>query len=332
MGFIEKRNSETLARTEKILDKNPPFLAVFINAISQKTSPLTRLNYASDISAFLGFMKENLGREIKTAKDLESLSVHDIEVYLAFLSKMTERSVARKVSALKNLFKYFLKIGEIEKNVMEKIDAPKIHDKEIIRLDKDESRELIDAPDELADQTEHQRSYTIKTSARDKMIIVLFLATGIRISELAALNICDINFKDNSFRVQRKGGNVSILYMPDFCAEELKSYLGERVKNIAEPLFLSLKTSENGAKRGDQRLLPRAIQNVIYKYARVVSPLKKISPHKLRSTFGTNLYEAVQDIYVVAEVLGHKDVNTTRKHYAHMSEEIKKQASKSVQL
>ena len=74
------------------------------------------------------------------------------------------------------------------------------------------------------------------------------------------------------------------------------------------------------------------MQNLVKKYAQIVSPLKKITPHKLRSTFGTNLYRETGDIYVVADVLGHKDVNTTKKHYAALSEDIKKRAATAVKL
>ena len=80
------------------------------------------------------------------------------------------------------------------------------------------------------------------------------------------------------------------------------------------------------------RLSVRSVELMVKKYAHIVSPLKKISPHKLRSTYGTMLYDETGDIYLVADVLGHKDVNTTRKHYAAMSENNRKRASKAVKL
>ena len=81
-----------------------------------------------------------------------------------------------------------------------------------------------------------------------------------------------------------------------------------------------------------KRLSTRAIQNLVKKYSSIATPLKKISPHKLRSTYGTNLYRETQDIYVVADVLGHKDINTTKKHYAAMSDDIRRQAANKVKL
>jgi site-specific recombinase XerD len=156
----------------------------------------------------------------------------------------------------------------------------------------------------------------------------LFLGTGIRISELVGLNNQDINFKDNSFIVTRKGGSKSILYFDDDVAEALKRYLdhkdeGETNPQPTDPLFLSAQK---------KRITVRAVENLVKKYAKIVSPLKKITPHKLRSTYGTQLYKATGDIYIVADVLGHKDVNTTRKHYAEISEDNRKAVAGKVKL
>ena len=126
----------------------------------------------------------------------------------------------------------------------------------------------------------------------------------------------------------RSGGARVILYFSDEVADALKAYLKERSENKKVPkdeqaLFLSMQ---------NKRLSTRAIQNIVQKYSRIVSPLKKISPHKLRSTYGTSLYRETGDIYVVAEVLGHRDVNTTKKHYAAMSDDIRRAAAKKVTL
>ena len=82
----------------------------------------------------------------------------------------------------------------------------------------------------------------------------------------------------------------------------------------------------------NKRITVRAVENLVKKYAKNVTTIKKITPHKLRSTFGTNLYQETGDIYLVADVLGHKDVNTTRKHYAAMKDEHKRKAAKAVKL
>ena len=82
----------------------------------------------------------------------------------------------------------------------------------------------------------------------------------------------------------------------------------------------------------NKRISIRAVEELVKKYSKMISPLKKITPHKLRSTYGTQLYRETKDIYIVADVLGHRDVNTTKKHYAASSEDIRRKAIKSVKL
>ncbi len=122
--------------------------------------------------------------------------------------------------------------------------------------------------------------------------------TGIRISELVGLNIADLNFNDLSFRVTRKGGSQSILYFDYETENALNEYLEQRkiqgTYSLAAPLFLSLQGN---------RITARAVENMVQKYAKLAAPLKHITPHKLRSTYGTMLYQQTGDIYLVADVL-----------------------------
>ena len=131
-----------------------------------------------------------------------------------------------------------------------------------------------------------------------------------------------------SFAVTRKGGNRTILYFTDEVGEALFNWIEFRktIKELPDnehALFLSLQ---------NKRISVRTIQELVKKYAKVITPLKKITPHKLRSTFGTNLYRETQDIYMVADYLGHSDVNTTKKHYAAISEDLRRAAIKTVKL
>ena len=176
--------------------------------------------------------------------------------------------------------------------------------------------------------TARQKSYQENTRIRDIAILTLFLGTGIRNSELVGLNVEDINFDNQSFVVTRKGGNRAILYFNDETSEALAQWIAyrENIKDLPpdeHTLFLSLQ---------NRRITTRAIQNLVKKYASQVTTLKKITPHKLRSTYGTELYKESGDIYLVASVLGHKDVNTTRKHYASMNDEQKRKAADMVKL
>ena len=236
---------------------------------------------------------------------------------------------ARKLSSVRAMFKYFYNKEYLPSNVSAKITMPKIKDKEIIKLEANEVSDILNVAENGSSYlTKHQEAYHEVTHIRDTALLTLFLGTGIRISECVGLNVNDIDFNVNGFTITRKGGARVILYFSDEVADALKAYLKERSENKKVPkdeqaLFLSMQ---------NKRLSTRAIQNIVQKYSRIVSPLKKISPHKLRSTYGTSLYRETGDIYVVAEVLGHRDVNTTKKHYAAMSDDIRRAAAKKVTL
>ncbi len=338
-----QRNNKSMEKIERLLDEElPAFCYDYFLAIDSQTSALTRLNYAHDLKIFFYFLVEKKFRKSKTVKDitlddLENVSGNDIEYFLGFLSHYyyggkehtcNERAKARKLSAVRAMFKHFFNKNMISVDNAAKVSTPKLHDKPIIRLDSDEIFNIIDTAETGDGLTPHQRAYHDKTRVRDCAILMLFLGTGIRISELVGLNNEDINFKDNSFIVTRKGGSKSILYFDDDVAAALQRYLDYKEANyedLKDPTALFISN-----KKG--RITVRAVENLVGKYAKIVSPLKKISPHKLRSTYGTQLYRATGDIYIVADVLGHKDVNTTRKHYAAISDDNRREVAGKVKL
>ena len=176
--------------------------------------------------------------------------------------------------------------------------------------------------------TKSQQKYHNKTKVRDLAILTLLLGTGIRVSECVGLDIMDLDFDTNGMKVHRKGGAEVILYFGEEVREALLDYLDERElifpkEGSEDALFLSMQKS---------RISVRAVENLVKKYSRTVTTLKKITPHKLRSTYGTQLYRETGDIYLVADVLGHSDVNTTRKHYAAMEDQRRRMAAGKVQL
>ena len=136
------------------------------------------------------------------------------------------------------------------------------------------------------------------------------------------------DFSNNSFIVTRKGGNNAILYFSDEVRYALEEYIAEKLNDPKIPqgenaFFLSMQY---------KRINVRSVEILVKKYSSIVTPLKKITPHKLRSTYGTRLYNETGDIYVVADVLGHKDVNTTKKHYAAITEDNRKRVANAVKL
>lgn len=340
--YYTQRNIKNLEVIQKIIDNDlPAFCADYFMAIDSLTSTLTRLNYAHDLRIFFDFLSRkrfnNKAVKMFTLQDLESVTNNDIEYFLVYLSNYTfngvrhscnERAKARKLSSIRAMFKYFFNKGKISVDNSAKVTSPKLHEKPIIRLEGNEVYEIISTAENGNGLTRRQLSYHEKSKVRDAAIITLFLGTGIRISELVGLNNDSLNFADNSFIVTRKGGGKSILYFDDDVSSALQRYIEYKqeteLMNCGEgALFLSSQK---------KRITVRAVENLVEKYAKIVSPLKKISPHKLRSTYGTQLYRATGDIYIVADVLGHKDVNTTRKHYAAISEDTRRSVVGKVKL
>ena len=234
------------------------------------------------------------------------------------------------MSALRSFYGYFFKHQIISKNPTLLVDMPKQHEKAIVRLDTDEVAMLLDYVDHGGDNLTGQRkAYYEKTKNRDLAILTLLLGTGIRVSECVGLDIQDVDFKNNGVKVTRKGGNEMVVYFGEEVENALKAYMyTTRKATVPLPghenaLFLSTQKKRMGVQ---------AVENMVKKYAREVTPNKKITPHKLRSTYGTALYKETGDIYLVADVLGHKDVNTTRKHYAAIDEDRRRKAAGAVRL
>lgn len=339
--YYHERNIKNLDRIDELLEDLPSFCEDFLRGVETRTSTLTRLNYCYDLRIFFHFLTERKFRNKTpldlTLEDLERVTDTDIEIFLSTLSNYRyhgkrlscdERAKARKLSTVRSLFKYFFNKGLIEVNNTAKVATPKLHEKEIIRLESDEVEDILNVAEHGEGLSNHANGYHDKTKIRDVAILTLFLGTGIRISELVGLNKNSIDLTTNSFVVTRKGGNHAILYFSDEVADAIRTYLMQRksdpkVPQAEEALFLSMQY---------KRITVRAVENLVKKYAKIVSPLKKITPHKLRSTYGTSLYRQTGDIYIVAEVLGHKDVNTTRKHYAAISEDSRKAVAGAVRL
>lgn len=339
-SFYQKRDLQNRIKTGKYIENLPEFCYDFLIAIENNTSSLTRYNYAMDLSIFFDYLGKfvfNKPRKDISLDDIEDLRTKNIEQYLSYLTyyeddegkvmKNGENGKARKLASIRSLFKYLFNHDLISANIASKIGTPKLHNKEIIRLEQTEVEHMLSSIENPQTFSERQKSYNKNTFERDNAIVTLFLGTGIRISELVGLNVESFDFSQNAFTVTRKGGNQSTLYFSNEVARALKTWLEKRatlgLDKDEKAMFISLQ---------NKRISIRAVENLVKKFAKEASPLKKISPHKLRSTFGTNLYRETKDIYIVADVLGHKDVNTTKKHYAAISEDMRKSVAGAVTL
>ncbi len=347
--YFKERERDVNMRLREIRDTLPEFCDEFFVGVEPQTTVLTRLGYAYDLRIFFDYLVKRV-RAFKgmsadeiTLPDLEKVTVTHLENYMEYLSLYEfdgkeftngDRGKARKISTVRSFFKYFFNKDKLSSNVAAKISLPKQREKEIVRLERHEIEKILNAAEEGEGMSAHQRKILLNTRARDVAILSLLLGTGIRVSECVGLNVKDIDFESNAFTVTRKGGSRAILYFNDDVKEALQYYVeGERKALLSrteklvigdeDALFLSLQV---------KRICVRAVEKLVKKYAEVAAPLKRISPHKLRSTYGTELYRATGDIYMVADVLGHRDVNTTKKHYAAIEQDHRRIAAKAVTL
>lgn len=348
MKYHEEQNKEMLLKLRELEKDLPTFCIDFFDGIEQTTLIRTRLSYARDLMIFFKYLKEYVEHFVSMdiislqTKDMEYVKATDIE---RFLSTMTlyetankegelierqngEKGKARKLAAVRSLFKYLYKHEMIQADPASLVSTPKIHEKNIIRLNYEEINDLLTEVDNGDQLTKGQKRFHESTKLRDIAIITTLLGTGMRISELVGLDLKDVDSKAHSLKIIRKGGNEAIIFYGDEVHKALDAYISEREKISPLPgnenaLFLSIQK---------KRMCVKTMENLVDKYAKVVVPLKHISPHKLRSSYGTALYNETGDIYLVASVLGHKDVNTTRKHYAALDEDRKKEAANVVRL
>lgn len=344
VSYHEQTDISNTLRLREVLKTLPPFCKDYFRAIDATTTTKTRISYAYDIRIFFQFLlDQNPSFKDRSMSDLtvdvldqvKALDIEEYEEYLKVyhIGEKTEtngeRGLKRKLSALRSFYAYYYKREMIQTNPSVLVDVPKIHQKNITRLDADEIAMLLDYIEHGGDKlTGQKRAYYEKTKVRDLALVTLLLGTGIRVSECVGLDVEDVDFKNNGIKVTRKGGNEMVVYFGEEVERALKNYLELRENITPLPghehaLFYSTQRRRIGVQ---------AVENLVKKYAREITTTKKITPHKLRSTYGTALYQETGDIYLVADVLGHRDVNTTKKHYAALDDARRRQAATAVRL
>ena len=349
--YREEVDAKRILQIREICRGLPQACSDFLRAIAVTTGTFTRLAYAIDLNTFFQFL--HLERIYYAQKeiilyddqDLDHLSQSDLTAYTEYLTYYLKSdndhtepekvfvnhdlAIKRKLCSIRSFYGYLFKHQRIAANVTELVPLPKIHEKPILRLSRSEMEKMLSTAQDGSDMSKGQQRFQKITAKRDYAMLILFLGTGIRVSECVGINIADVDMENNAFLVTRKGGNQVVLYYPPEVAEALAEYMEERKQIEALPghedaLFLSLQR---------KRISQRAVQLLVKKYASVAAPLKpRISPHKLRSTYATNLYHETGDIYLVADVLGHTSVDTTRKHYADMTDARRRMAAEHVHL
>lgn len=337
--YSHERNAKLNLKLRSLVAELPDWVSDYFLSLAQNTSINTRIGYAYNLRVFFNFLSSEIYHKPiteMTLTDIENIAPREIEMYLAYLDyhkgkdhigrekwyQNSDKGKFRNLSSVRGMYKYYFRHDRIKKNPTLLVKMPKLKEKVITQLNVDEVANLLDGVEMGSNLTNRQRVFQEHTKIRDMAILYLLLGTGMRVSECVGINVSDVDFKENGVRITRKGGNETILYFNSEVAFYLQQLIAIHPKD-KEALFLSL--------RGN-RIAVRTVQAMVEKYAKANISAKTITPHKLRSTFGTQLYRETGDIYLVADVLGHKDVNTTKTHYAKMDESRKRSAADIIKL
>lgn len=342
LSYHEQVKINNIQKVRELTKDFPAFTGDFFRALENTKQSNTIRSYAYDLSTFFYFLQESnpyfRDNDIRSmpVSILDQIQPVDIEEYLSFLSYYEkdgktytnkEEGKARKLATLNTFFGYYHKKQIITTNAPAAVDIPRVKEKNIIRLDPNEVAQLIDSIESGENLTDRQKTWHVRLKIRDLAIIVTLLGTGVRVTELVGLDLQDIDFDNGAMRVIRKGGNEDMVYFGEETEKFLQEYMDERLNMTPE------KGHENALfiSRSNTRITVRSVERLVKKYANPITA-KHITPHKMRSTYGTSLYHETGDIYLVADVLGHSSVNTTKKRYAAMKEDRKRGAANVVKL
>jgi integrase/recombinase XerC len=273
--------------------------------IEKGASQHTIKGYKEDLRQWTNYMYQN-HKEDQTESgeglDIRNVCIKDIINYISYLfrQKLSKSSIARKISTLRSFFKYLNRQGIVNMNPLQDITAPKFVRKNPNFMTIDEIFSLMDAPGD-----------NDSTGLRDRAILELLYATGIRVSELVSLNEGMVDFKEGIIRVKGKGKKERIVPFGSKAKKALEIYLNSRSSERTwnKPLFQN--------NRGG-RLSQRSVHRLVKKYCRKISIKKQLSPHAIRHTFATHLLESGADLRIIQELLGHSSLSTTQK-YTHIN-------------
>ncbi len=333
--ILKKEKTLKFRELESIL---PTYVHPYLDSMLVDYQINTLIAYAHDLITFFEFlidMNPTLkGKELKDIPPsiLERLTVQDVTEYRNYLSfhdgihehSNQSSSIERRMAPLRGFFNDAYATGILDVNpiiLQNRHKRKRTHKREVVYMNQEEVGNFVYAVENTIVRSEKQQKFCQKTKYRDKAIITLMLHTGIRISECVGLNLNDVDFKNHTIHIVRKGGDEASLFFNPEVSEALFEYIElERpnfINNANEKaLFLS---------SHKKRMAIRSIQIMVKKYASQSVSHKNITPHKLRSTYGTNLYETNSDIFAVSDRLGHRNLNTTV-CYVTASEKKKKES------
>ncbi len=274
---------------------------------AKNASPHTLRNYISDLEQFYDYVAPSKPDGQRPAYPVTHLDNLIIREYLGHLydREQEKSTMARKVSALRSFCKFLCQHSILSQNPAKLVRLPKVPKKIPNHLTVEDCAKLIESPDVSA-----------SLGRRDRAILELLYACGIRVSELSGLNLDDVNFKDSMLLVRGKGKKERLVPFGKYCHQALKMYVSDRCIHPSwhrdepkVPLFLN---------HLGTRLTTRSIARIVEKYAKLTALTQKISPHGIRHSFATHMLNSGADLRSIQELLGHESLSTTQR-YTHLS-------------
>lgn len=339
-GSYRAENDDALdQKTFALCAELPSCATAYLSSRKGNSTAKTRLSYAYDIKHFFTWLRDSTpsltDTEIKNiaVSDLAALRGADIDAYVAYLWSTGNHfaGVHRKFCCLNSFFLYLIRKDYLDANPMDKAERVTKNDSKnaphVIKLQPKEIPALLDTVEGRGDNmpsdifeglSERQKSALVRNRTRDLAIFTVLLGTGIRVSECVGINISDIDLENCILEIDRKGAKRQRIALSDEVIKALSDYLLLRTTitpandRDRDALFLSEQR---------RRMCVQTIEALVHKYTTLIGTKEHITPHKLRKTYGTELYNETGDIFLVAQALGHNDVNTTKQYYVEEATE-----------
>lgn len=306
----------------------PPILGEYYYNFVKKTAR-TKNMYISRVMNFMDYLKTELNKDIYDIDTYDQLKKSDINKYMNRMEYYTRNGEEYKrgesakmniLSALCDFFDFLVDEEYIRRNPCSRIEKPSVNkEKEVVDMTESEVEELRDRI-RMDPENEERIDYHRQWKNRDLAIVTIGCRTGLRLSAICDIDIQDLDFDRNCIHVIEKGNKDKEVMFGDDTAAVIKSWMIDRKKLLighqdCEALFISNRRT---------RISCRAVQDMVSKYTAGMD--KHITPHKMRSTFGTNLYAKTGDIYLVQKALGHQNINNT-KRYTRVAEDRMRKAA-----
>lgn len=277
----------------------------------RNVSTHTLRNYRIDLEQFLLHLAGADSKKKRTTPPIEQIDHLTIREWLATLhsAQKSKSSIARKLAALRTFFQFLVREGMLELNPAKLVSTPRQEKKLPNHLSVEEAVRFIESPDTDTD-----------LGKRDRAMLELMYATGIRVAELTTMNLGDIDFRSQLIRVTGKRRKQRVVPFGDPAGDALRNYLKVRdhflfnapiSKREEEALFLNYQGT---------RITTRSVGRMVDKYIRLCAGIHNISPHALRHSFATHLLDSGADLRDIQELLGHARLSTTQV-YTHVSME-----------